>query len=72
VLVWDGTGLCIYQKRLEQGRFALLWQAGRAGAVELTMSELALFLEGSRALEQVRLSPAAFVPRPLAAGSASR
>jgi transposase len=72
VLVWDGTGLCIYQKRLEQGRFALLWQAGRVSTVELTMSELALFLEGSRALEHVRLSPAAFVPRPLTAGSAPR
>jgi hypothetical protein len=24
VLVWDGTGLCIYGKRLEQGRFACL------------------------------------------------
>jgi transposase len=22
VLLWDGTGLCIFQKRLEQGRFA--------------------------------------------------
>jgi transposase len=26
VLLWDGTGLCIYQKRLERGRFALLWR----------------------------------------------
>jgi transposase len=72
VLVWDGTGLCIYQKRLEQGRFALLWPAGRTRTVELTMSELALFLEGSRALEHVQLSPDAFVPRPLTAGSATR
>ena len=24
VLVWDGTGLCIYMKRLERGRFAKL------------------------------------------------
>jgi hypothetical protein len=23
VLLWDGTGLCVYHKRLEQGRFAL-------------------------------------------------
>ena len=22
VLLWDGTGLCIFQKRLERGRFA--------------------------------------------------
>lgn len=72
VLVWDGTGLCVYQKRLEQGRFALLRQASRGNGVELTMSELTLFLEGSRALERVQLSPAAFVPRPLAPASVPR
>ena len=37
---------------------------GRATAVELTTSELALFLEGSRAIGRVALSPAVFVPRP--------
>jgi transposase len=61
VLLWDGTGLVIYQKRLEQGRFASLWQRERGGIVELTMSELALFLEGSRAMERVKLSPARFI-----------
>ena len=70
VLLWDGTGLCIYQKRLEQGRFACLWKD--RGAIELTMSELALFLEGSRALERVQLSPAAFVPRPVALAPTAR
>jgi transposase len=49
VLVWDGTGLCIDQTRLEQGRFAPVWTRDATGpAVELTMSELALFLEGAR------------------------
>ena len=24
VLLWDGTGLCVYQKRLERGRFTPL------------------------------------------------
>ncbi len=61
VLVSDGTGLCIFQKRLEQGRFAALWQRERGGTVELTMSELALFLEESRAMERVKLSPARFL-----------
>jgi transposase len=58
VLVWDGTGLCIYQKRLERGRFAPLWERAVAdGAIELTMSELALYLEGSRLAVRVALSP---------------
>ncbi len=26
VLLWDGTGLCIFQKRLEKGTFATLWR----------------------------------------------
>jgi len=68
VLLWDGTGLCIYQKRLEQGRFASLWQRERGGVVELTMSELALFLEGSRAMERVKLSPARFIVGALRGG----
>ncbi len=45
VLVWDGTGLCIFQKRLERGRFAALLRDDGA-AVRLTASELALFIEG--------------------------
>jgi transposase len=57
VLVWDGTGLCIYQKRLERGRFAPLWRAGDEGVLEMTLSELALFLEGSTLAGAVRLSP---------------
>ena len=65
VLVWDGTGLCVYQKRLEQGRFAALWKREREGVVELTMSELALFLEGSRAMERAKLSPARFLLGPV-------
>ena len=40
VLLWDGTGLCIYAKRLEQGRFACLWRNAAARSVPLTMSEL--------------------------------
>jgi transposase len=70
VLLWDGTGLCIYQKRLEQGRFACLWRSARDGKkaprpLELTMSELSLFLEGCQLIDRVKLSPARFVPRPL-------
>ena len=61
VLVWDGTGLCIYAKRLERGRFACLWRETEARVVRLTMSELQLFLEGSTLVGRVPLSPAPFV-----------
>ena len=61
VLVWDGTGLCIYAKRLERGRFACLWRDARDAVVRLTMSELQLFLEGSALVGRVALSPAPFV-----------
>lgn len=61
VLVWDGTGLCIYAKRLERGRFACLWRDAPAAIVRLTMSELQLFLEGSALVGRVALSPAPFV-----------
>ncbi len=66
VLLYDGTGLCLYHKRLEAGRFAPLWEQAEAGALELTLSELALYLEGSRAVGRMRLSPAKILPRPLA------
>jgi transposase len=67
VLLWDGTGLCIYMKRLERGRFACLWDSvHRDHAVELTMSELSLFLEGSELVGQISLSPAEIKPTALA------
>jgi transposase len=60
VLLWDGTGLCVYAKRLERGRFACLWQQRGAAVLELTMNELQLFLEGSTLVGRVRLSPPVF------------
>jgi transposase len=60
VLLWDGTGLCIYAKRLERGRFACLWRDADARRVRLTMSELQLFLEGSTLVGRIALSPAPF------------
>jgi transposase len=57
VLHYDGTGLCLYHKRLEAGRFASLWERSEGERVELTMSELALYLEGSALVGRVALSP---------------
>lgn len=61
VLYWDGTGLCVFAKRLEQGRFVAPWRRLESdGLMRLTMSELTLFLEGSELIGKVALSPAPF------------
>ncbi len=57
VLHWDGTGLCIYSKRLVQGRFAKLWGPRPGDPLELSRSELALFLEGAKLAQKLPLSP---------------
>ena len=65
-LFWDGTGLCLYAKRLEKGRFAPLWQReSGAQPLELTVSELALFLEGSELVGRAPLSPKPYKLVPL-------
>jgi len=56
VLVWDGSGLCIFQKRLARGCFAALWRDD-GQVVRLTQSELALFIEGCTLLDRRSLSP---------------
>ena len=56
VLVWDGSGLCIFQKRLARGTFAKLWRDD-GQVVRLTQSELALFIEGCTLLDRRSLSP---------------
>jgi transposase len=58
VLVWDGSGLCIFQKRLAKGTFAKLWRDDDQ-VVRLTQSELALFIEGCTLLDRRSLSPIA-------------
>lgn len=67
VLLWDGTGLCIFMKRLERGRFADLWSARDGGAVRMTSSELTLFIEGCALVGKKALSPPAIVRNELAA-----
>lgn len=65
VLYWDGTGLCVYAKRLEKGRFACLWRDAERGELELTESELRLFLEGCTLVGRVALSPSLVSERDL-------
>jgi transposase len=42
-LYWDGTGLCLFAKRLEKGRF--VWPPIVDGAVTMTPAQLALLIE---------------------------
>ncbi len=65
VLLWDGTGLCVFAKRLEQGRFAALWERTQGAQIELTAAELSLFLDGCELIGQRRLSPPEVDPKRL-------
>ena len=64
VLLFDGTGLCIYMKRMSRGQFAKLRDVG--GELRMTMSELALYLEGSELVARETLSPPALRLKDLA------
>lgn len=44
LLLWDGTGLMLVSKRLEQGGFR--WPAISDGVMRLTSSQLSALLEG--------------------------
>jgi transposase len=57
VLFFDGTGLCLFSKRLERGLFANVWARADGRSVELTQSELTLFIEGNELVGRVALSP---------------
>jgi transposase len=65
-LHFDGTGLCLYVKRLEKGRFAALWREEDASPITLTVSELDLFLDGSALVGRVALTPPALTQFSLA------
>jgi transposase len=44
VLYWDGSGLCLYAKRLEQGRF--VWPSIVDAQLRLTPAQMSLLIEG--------------------------
>ena len=43
ILYWDGSGLCLFAKRLERGKF--VWPPIVDGGLILTPAQLALLLE---------------------------
>ena len=46
ILFWDGTGLCLFTKRLDGGVFAWPMMGEAGDAVALSAGQLALLLEG--------------------------
>ncbi len=44
ILWWDGDGLCLFAKRLEQGYF--VWPQATSGSVSLRSAQLSMLLEG--------------------------
>lgn len=46
IVFWDGTGLCLFTKRLEHGYFPWPASAAPGASVALRSDELALLLDG--------------------------
>ena len=46
IVFWDGTGLCLFTKRLEQGRFQWPVTCEMGGTVMLSSSQLSMLIEG--------------------------
>ena len=55
ILYWDGSGLCLFAKRLEAGRF--VWPPITEGGMTLTPAQLALLLEAMDWRRTVALEP---------------
>lgn len=56
-LWFDGTGLVLLSKILEQGHFAKVWERAESGVAEMTMSELMVFLEGCAVVGKASIVP---------------
>jgi transposase len=62
LVYWDGTGVCLFAKRLEDGRFR--WPKVEDGVVRLSAAQLSALLEG---LDWVRVHEVRESRVPLAA-----
>ena len=65
LILWDGTGLCLFTKRLEEGGFR--WPKIEDGVMRLTPSQLSALIEG---LDWTRVREIEVRTRSAAAGDA--
>jgi transposase len=63
LLFWDGTGVCLFAKRLEEGEFR--WPKIENGVMRLSAAQLSALLEG---LDWKRVRPVHDVQAPLLPG----
>jgi transposase len=63
LIFWDGTGVCLFVKRLEDSKFH--WPKIEDGVIRLTAAQLSALLEG---LDWRRVHEAKEVAAPIAAG----
>jgi transposase len=60
-ILWDSQdGLCLFQKRLRQGKF--VWPQAQSGAVSLSGAQLSMLLEGIDWRQPKRTAPAPLDP----------
>ena len=63
LIYWDGTGVCLFVKRLEDGKFR--WPSVQDAVMRLSAAELSALLEG---LDWKRVHAARVVPAPMQPG----
>ena len=63
LLYWDGSGVCLFAKRLEDGKFR--WPKVEDGIIRLTAAQLSALVEG---LDWRRVHEARETPAPVVSG----
>ena len=63
LIYWDGTGMCLFSKRLEDGPFR--WPNVQDGVIRLSAAQLSVLLEG---LDWRRVHAARETPAPMQPG----
>lgn len=63
LIYWDGTGVCLFAKRLEDGKFR--WPSMQDGVMRLSVAEFSALLEG---LDWKRVHAARETPAPMQPG----